>query len=219
QLIGLSAEGYRADLDTDAVAMYVKSRQMADGSWPYPTADTRPPLCSDHVTQTALSLRALQLYAPKGHEAEYQEAVSRASAWLAKADTNVTEDYLSKLLGLAWAGRDRAAIAEARKELLALQRPDGGWGDLPTTKTSAYATGKALYALRTAGLPPTDRAFQRGVEYLRNTQMADGSWNVPTRALGFQPYFETGFPHGVNQSISAAGTGWATMALLLADTK
>ncbi|MDE3195720.1 MAG: ankyrin repeat domain-containing protein, partial [Acidobacteriota bacterium] len=124
QLIGLSAEGYRADLDTDAVAMYVKSRQMADGSWPYPTADTRPPLCSDHVTQTALSLRALQLYAPKGHEAEYQEAVSRASAWLAKADTNVTEDYLSKLLGLAWAGRDRAAIAEARKELLALQRPD-----------------------------------------------------------------------------------------------
>jgi len=60
-----------------------------------------------------------------------------------------------------------------------------------------------------------DPAYRRGVEYLLKSQLADGSWFVRTRALGFQPYFETGFPHGVNQSISAAGTGWATMALIL----
>jgi hypothetical protein len=47
--------------------------------------------------------------------------------------------------------------------------------------------------------------------------MADGSWYVKTRALAFQPYFETGFPHGVHQSISAAATSWATMALILSS--
>jgi hypothetical protein len=30
-----------------------------------------------------------------------------------------------------------------------------------------------------------------------------------------QPYFESGFPHGRNQFISAAGTNWAAMALAL----
>ena len=63
--------------------------------------------------------------------------------------------------------------------------------------------------------PVSDPAYRRGMDYLLKNQMADGSWYVRTRALGFQPYFETGFPHGVNQSISAAGTSWATMALIL----
>jgi hypothetical protein len=31
-----------------------------------------------------------------------------------------------------------------------------------------------------------------------------------------QPYFESGFPYGHDQWISAAGTSWATMALSLA---
>lgn len=64
----------------------------------------------------------------------------------------------------------------------------------------------------------TDPAYRRGVDYLLKNQQADGSWYVRTRALGFQPFFETTFPHGVNQSISAAATGWSTMALLLGST-
>jgi hypothetical protein len=39
---------------------------------------------------------------------------------------------------------------------------------------------------------------------------------VQTRALGFQPWFDAGFPHGHNQWISAAGTNWAAMALAYA---
>ena len=31
--------------------------------------------------------------------------------------------------------------------------------------------------------------------------------------MGFQPYFDAGFPHGFDQWISAAGTNWATLAL------
>jgi N-acyl-D-amino-acid deacylase len=82
--------------------------------------------------------------------------------------------------------------------------------------SSAYATGKALVALKTAGLPVSNRAYQRGVEFLMDTQLEDGSWYVQTRAAGFQPYFDNGFPHGVDQWISAAGTSWATMALTFA---
>ena len=44
----------------------------------------------------------------------------------------------------------------------------------------------------------------------------DGSWHVPTRAAGFQPYFDNGFPYGVDQWISAAGSSLATLALELA---
>jgi hypothetical protein len=36
---------------------------------------------------------------------------------------------------------------------------------------------------------------------------------VRSRAIGFQRYFDTGFPHGRNQFISAAATGWAAIAL------
>lgn len=217
-LIGFHAESRPADLDTDAAVMYIKSRQLPAGNWPYPAADTRPPICSNYITQTAVCLRALDLYAPTGHKAEYDKAVNSAAAWLANVEPHVTEDYIAKLLGLAWAARDRAAIAKARRELLGLQRSDGGWADLPSMKSTAYSTGKALYALAIAGLDVSDPAYRRGMDYLLKNQMADGSWYVRTRALAFQPFFETGFPHGVNQSISDAATGWSTMALILGST-
>jgi hypothetical protein len=54
------------------------------------------------------------------------------------------------------------------------------------------------------------------VAFLLDTQRADGSWLVISRSRGTQPYFESGFPHGTNQFISAAGTAWATSALVLA---
>jgi hypothetical protein len=34
-----------------------------------------------------------------------------------------------------------------------------------------------------------------------------------SRAIWLQPYFESGFPYGQDQFISAAGTVWAAMAL------
>ena len=119
-------------------------------------------------------------------------------------------------MGLTWAGADKAVTQKAIRELLAIQRSDGGWSDLPSLSSTAYATGKMLVALHTAGLPASDPAYQRGVQFLLNSQQEDGSWYVKSRALGFQPYFDAGFPYGHDQWISAAGTNWATMALTLA---
>jgi ankyrin repeat protein len=215
-LIGLDAERYKADLNTDAVAMFVRSRQMPDGRWAYGT-DGRPPLCADgDIATTVLSMRALQLYPPVIERAEYQRAVERAAAWLANAQPRTYDDRGWRLLGLAWAGKNKTAIQKAMRELLDAQRSNGGWSDLASTESTAYGTGKALVALQTAGLPVTDLAYQRGVQFLLNTQLQDGSWYVQTRAAGQQPYFDNGFPHGVDQWISAAGTSWATMGLALA---
>jgi len=81
-------------------------------------------------------------------------------------------------------------------------------------ESDAYATGQALVALRESGvLPPADPAIRRGVEYLLRTQFADGSWFVKSRAVPIQVYFESGFPHGADQWISAAATAWAVSAL------
>jgi len=58
-----------------------------------------------------------------------------------------------------------------------------------------------------------DPAYRRGAGYLLRTQEEDGSWRVVTRSFPFQPYNESGFPHGNDQWISAAGTAWAALAL------
>jgi ankyrin repeat protein len=212
-LIGLDAEHYTPDLNTDAVAMFLKSRQSPDGQWIYPIADARPPICSDYIAQTAVSMRALQLYAPKMDKPAYDHAIDLAAAWLAKARSITNEDRIARVLGLAWAGKDKEATQIAVRELLATQRADGGWSDLDSLESSAYTTGRSLVALQSAQLPAADPAYQRAVKYLLNTQQADGSWYVKTRAMGLQPYFDAGFPYGFDQWISAAGTNWAMVAL------
>ncbi len=211
-LVGLDAEHYKPDLNTDAVAMYLKSHQSVDGQWAYLAADTRPPICSDYIGQTALSMRALQLYAPKTDKPAYDRSIQLAAEWIAAARPKNNDDRGWKVLGLAWAGK-KAAAQDAMREFLAVQRGDGGWSDIESMESSAYATGKALYALQVAGLPASDPAYQRAVRFLVSTQQEDGSWYVRTRAMAFQPYFDAGFPHGFDQWISAAGTSWATLAL------
>jgi squalene cyclase len=106
-------------------------------------------------------------------------------------------------------------IREAASQLRKLQRSDGGWGQIPALASDAYATGQALVALRESGSVTTGGAeYQRGVRYLIESQMEDGSWLVRTRAPSFQPYFDSDFPHGYDQFISAAATNWAVRALL-----
>ena len=106
---------------------------------------------------------------------------------------------------------------KAAKTLIARQRADGGWSQLQTMPSDAYATGLALVGLAKTGmLKVSDPVYRKGVQYLMRTQFADGSWFVRSRAIPFQPHFEAGFPYGRDQFISAAATNWATMALLFA---
>ncbi len=135
-----------------------------------------------------------------------------------------TEDFTFRLFGLYWAEATPTERRRAARELLALQRPDGGWAQLPHMKPDAYSTGEALVALHEAGeVPITDPAWQKGLNYLISTQAADGTWHVRTRMVSPAPvspqYFETGFPYGHDQFLSKAATCWAAMALMQALPK
>ncbi len=218
-LVGMHGEEYQPDVVTDAIARYIQMKQFPDGHWVYGCGGSRAPLCGAEISNTALSMHALQLYAPNVDKAEFEKSIQLAAAWLEKAKARSNEDLTFRVLGLAWAGQDKAALPRARSELLAAQRADGGWSDIPSMSSTAFATGEALVALHEAGLAVTDGAYQRGVKFLLSTQLDDGSWYIKSHSQAVQPYFDVGFPHGRDQWISAAGTSWATMALALASPR
>jgi ankyrin repeat protein len=213
-LIGLAAEDYPPDSATDALARFVRLQQWPDGRWR--SFAHRPPLETSDVKTTAIAMRSLQVYGPKAQRPKYEAAVRRAEVWLMKALPERTQDRAFQLLGLAWAGLkpDSEMIKKATRELIAEQRADGGWSQLATLASDAYATGQALVALRQGGrIAVNNPAYRRAMAFLLKTQLEDGSWYVRSRAVPLQPYFEGGFPHGHDQWISAAGTNWAAMAL------
>jgi hypothetical protein len=210
-MLGTRSAEQAPDVATDAQAIWLKRRQMSDGHWPVQTI--RPPIESNDIEVTAVSMRALQMYAPKPRQQEYRRAVERARDWLATAKADATEERVFRVLGLSWAEAGKASIDSAVRELVAAQRSDGGWAQLPAMTSDAYATGEALVALDESGIGLEHPAFRRGVEFLLRTQLGDGSWFVKSRAVPIQAYFESGFPHRADQWISAAGTAWATTAL------
>ena len=162
---------------------------------------------------TALCIRALRSYTIPGRKGEFEGRIRRAGEWLAAYRARTNEAKSMRLLGLTWAGMDRTLIGDAAATLAAEQRQDGGWAQLSTLSSDAYATGQALYALHTSGMLSRD-SLDKAARYLMSTQAEDGTWHVRSRAYPLQPrYFDTGFPYGRDQWISAAGTSWAVLGL------
>jgi hypothetical protein len=214
-LVSLAAQSYPADAVTTALTHAVAAMQMEDGSWR--SNSVRQPIQYSAVSDTAYAIRALQYYGPEGGKPEYARRIDRARAWLLAQKPVHNEDRVKQLLGLMWAGAKPDALRAAASQLLADQCSDGGWAQRAGFPSDAYATGQTLYALnQAAGIASNNPAYLRGVSFLRRTQVEDGSWHVRSRSLKFQPYFESGFPHGHDQWISAAGSAWAAMALTLA---
>jgi hypothetical protein len=162
---------------------------------------------------------------------------AEALKWLLEAKPRETEDRVFRLWGLKFAGADSKDLEDAAADLIRTQQPDGGWSQLDgpapagpagiakdsgrgaagAHTSDAYATGSTLVALHQAGGLATHLpAYRRGLAFLIKSQRDDGSWFVKSRSHPFQPYFESGFPHGPDQFISAAATGWAVAALALA---
>ena len=213
-LLAMRAQGHNADESTDALVRLLRRSQRGDGRWP--TA-FRPPSESSAITAAAVALRGIQLYGEMKPGSPDRRAVERAVAWLSAERPATTEDRVFRLLGLVWGGAPRDVISAATTELAGTQRPDGGWAQLASLDSDAYATGSAMFALRQAGTATTAAKYRRGVAYLLKTQLQDGSWFVAKRAHPTQVYFDSGFPHGTDQYISAAATNWATLALLLTE--
>jgi ankyrin repeat protein len=213
-LMGLHAVGYAPDAMTEALVRYVIEGQSADGSWHW--TDLRPPLEGGRFTATAWAVHAIQLYPPQHDDKRIRACLALARRWLRGNEPKTFGDQVQQLAGLGWAGESPWRLRGLAEAILAKQRPDGGWSQLAGIDPDAWATGEALVALHETGcLSTSDKAYKNGVKFLLNTQYEDGSWWVHSRTWPFQPHFDSGFPHGNDQWISAGGTAWATMALLL----
>ena len=210
-----SSIGYPADSHTEAMVWFVATTQRSDGRWV--DSLSRPPITGGDFIATSLAIQSLQLYPLTGRGKETRERISRAANWLGENEAKLQQEKAFKLLGLAWAGKSTEELQPLVHELFGLQNDDGGWSQLTNLSSDALATGQALVALRVAGGIPTSHAdYQRGMRFLLNTQFDDGSWYVQSRSNPIQKYFESGFPFGHDQWISAPATAWASMALTLA---
>ncbi len=205
------------DAMTDAMVCNVASQQQADGRWHSSRlTNVRAPMQDGDISATAKDILALREFGFPGRKTEFDQRIDRARKWLTAAVPKYNEDRAFQLLGLKWAGAEPDVIGKLAKELMAEQRPDGGWSQNAYLSSDAYATGQTLYALnQAAGLQVSDQAYARGIDYLLKMQLGDGSWHVKSRGVKFQPYFQSGFPHDHDQWISSAGTAWSAAALAL----
>jgi ankyrin repeat protein len=218
-LLAARAAGIRSDLTTGVYARRIARWQRGDGHWI--TSDFRPPHSSSVFTATATAIRAVQSYLPPELSDERAAVLRRAREWLNNTRPQSTEDASFRVMGLVWAAASADETRAAGRDLIERQRSDGGWPQLPRYDSDAYSTGEALYALREAGVPISDPAWQKGLKFLVSTQARDGTWRVRTRMLSpatvSPEYFATGFPYGKDEFLSFAGSCGATLALLTAS--
>jgi prenyltransferase beta subunit len=213
-LVGLSAEKYPADIYTDIAVDYIMSQAKPDGS--FLTETFRVPLESGDIHLTAMAIRSIQLYASAAKKQHVAELVTKARLWLEQAQTDQQQELAFQLLGMHWCGSNNDQKNKIAEKLRSMQNPDGGWSQLTTLKSDAYATGQTLYALYVSGMEKTDgAAYQNGLDYLLKTQDEKGAWFVSTRSFPIQPPMTAGFPpHNHDEFISAAASNWAVMALM-----
>lgn len=215
-LLGLAAEKYAPSVYTDMAVDYLMGEAKADGS--FLAESGRAPAESGDIHLTALAIRAIRLYASPAKQARVNELMARTRQWLEHARADHHQEIVFQLLGMHWCGSDRDQEARIAEKLIALQNADGGWSQLSTLGSDAYATGQSLYALYQSGiLKPEDEVYQKGLRYLLKTQDESGAWIVQTRSYPIQPFFSSDFPpNDENQYISASASNWSVMALLQA---
>lgn len=206
---------WKPDATTRAVVEYLLGHQKEIGHWKPPSI--RPPSEESPFSATYFALESLKHFSTTDQQTRSQERIAQAQIWLLQTPAETTEDRVFRLASLHSVAAEVTAVQTATGELLRTQRPDGGWAQLESMTSDAYATGTALVQLqRTGSLLTTDPAYQRGLQWLLKDQLADGSWHVVSRSKPFQKYFESGYPHGKDQFISITAASWATTALALA---
>lgn len=164
---------------------YLRRWQRSDGLWNTWQSDDDRPVddCVAHI------VRALAPF-----EDLCRIDLERARAWLAsryrKGDGWSSGWYRMVPYSILEVGRalhlEQGVIAGAMRQLLQLQRSDGGWPAVSGEESRASATGIALATL-TNHLGTQDPAIQRGLRYLINTQLDDGTWRGFPEMYGPRP--------------------------------
>lgn len=214
-LLTLEQGGWKADANTAAVTEYLLTWQKDLDHWK--PQSIRPPSEESLFAISYVAVRGLKTFGTPEQRERIERRREQVRTWAHRTPATGTEDRVFRLWLLKDAETDGAKLREAAEELSGAQRADGGWAQLAGMESDAYATGTALVALHQAGgMAVTDPVYQRGLKWLLQSQVADGSWHVRTRSKPIQTYYESGYPHGEDQFISITAASWATTALALA---
>lgn len=207
----------RLDASVERGARWTMGMQSRNGAWAAFDADNTSPFPnrlpfsdfgevidppSADVTGHVVEMLA---YEGKAHHPATRRGVEwllaeqeTNGAWFGRWGVNYVYGTGSVVPALTAAGLpvSHPAIRRAVTWLESVQNDDGGWGeDLRSYReeewighgaSTASQTGWALLALLAAG-EQESKAVERGIAYLADTQLEDGSWD--------EPYFTgTGFP-------------------------
>jgi squalene-hopene/tetraprenyl-beta-curcumene cyclase len=195
--------------------------QQKDGSWTWNQHQLPPQEYDDYFGAVYAAVGV-------GHAPEKyaeSEGAKEGLARLKKYFEKNPPPNLHHMTWLLWASVKLDGLMKASekektiKDLLALQREDGGW-NLPSlgnwkrlngkdndkqAASDGYATGLILYVLRQTGMTPDKEPMRRGVNWLKTNQRASGRW----------------FTRSVNADrahyITNAGTAFAVMAIQVCD--
>jgi squalene-hopene/tetraprenyl-beta-curcumene cyclase len=191
--------------------------QRADGAWNWLKCDWPPYEHDDYYGATFAALGVG--VAPDG----YQETPQARQGLdkLRKYFRDNPPPSLHHRAMLLWASiRVQGLMSSSEREstikdLLELQRPDGGW-NLPSLgdwkrhdgssndkngPSDGFGTGFVIYVLRQAGLKSDHASIRRGVDWLKSNQRVSGRWFTRSVSTDKAHY------------ITHAGTGFAILAL------
>lgn len=190
----------------------ILKKQLPDGSWEFFPTLRRPPINESQTTDVAWIILALTAETNADSSEPQQTALAKANAWLEAAKpADLHQDKVFKVILGVQAGKSREALQPTIDELLALQRPDGGWSQtVPEPRSDAFATGQTLYALSLAGFSVDDPAVKRGIDFLVATQQPDGSWPMISRST------PDGSPGSAKllTPITGGASSWATLGIV-----
>jgi hypothetical protein len=184
-------------------AALVAADQKPDGSWRLQTSQgVGSPVTYGAPLVTWSAMRTLRATGDR----RFEPAIARGEAWIREMAVETVLDASAVILAIERATDDRAA-AQRRRCLDILKRgqaPDGGWGPYVTSAAEPFDTAVALLALKAVEKDSAlQTAIERGMRFLIDRQLEDGSWPETTRPPNQESYA---------QRIST--TAWALLALM-----
>jgi squalene-hopene/tetraprenyl-beta-curcumene cyclase len=192
--------------------------QRKDGGFSWLKCAWPPMEIDDHYGATLAALAVG--FAPENYAKSdaAQKGLAQIRSWL-KSNPPENRHHKAMILWVSTYLDDFMSKDDQRatiKELLSIQRPDGGWnsaslGNWKRHKSEpqeqdfdtsdGYGTGFTIYVLRRAGVPADEPAIQKGITWLQANQRESGRWFTRSLFKDNKHY------------LTHAGTAFAVMAL------